>query len=323
MRFIKNRFKVVPPKYEVIGLDIAASTVKCVVLNNSEPFYTLEKYCIQTLPVIQESTGKTCSEIAAHIKSMLINGGIFSKKCIASLPNSLVISKWIRIDNSATENLEFAVNLAVEEHIPYPLDAICFDYQVFEIPDQDYLDVFLVACRKEYLDILLEIISQANLIPLFIEINSHAIERAYMHLYSEYNNNKSFILLDVAKTQLTFMFSIESKKVHSYCEKIIDFTNKARLLEQIDSFIRTVYLSYPYFKFNNFFLLGSNFLILQQLVEEFNVLYGFKMEIMKRSPVLIYSENLDKKEIDEKFPGLVLSIGLALRGFIPTSENVV
>src|SRR5205085_1309042 len=107
---------------------------------------------------------------------------IYSRYCVAALPDTLVNTKWIRLDCSAAENIEIAINLAVEEHIPYPLEAIYFDYQIFDSQQEDdnYLNVLLVACRKEHLDTRLEIIYQANLTPLFIEVNSHAVERAYL-----------------------------------------------------------------------------------------------------------------------------------------------
>ncbi|MES2141669.1 MAG: pilus assembly protein PilM [Pseudomonadota bacterium] len=316
MCFIRDRFKIAASRNDIIGLDIATTSIKFAVLGNSRSSCQLKHYSTEAISGFnEESIVKTSTELAALIKRMLAREKISTKKCIVALPDILVNSKWIRIDKSATENLEIAINLAVEEHIPYPLDAIYFDYQVFDIPDQNYLKVFLVACRKEHLDVRLEAIYKANLIPLFIEINSHALERAYIYLYPEYSK-KPCALLVISDNQLTFLFLEAARQIHSYSERICNLIDKAMVLKKIHRCIHTFFLSYPDIKFKNLFLIGSDFLLLQDLEKAFGELYGLEAEIVEHNQLLSCSENLNVKVLEEIFPSLFLSVGLALRGFM-------
>lgn len=317
MYFIRDKFKKITPKTGLIGLDITTSAIKGVVLGSSRSSYQLKHYCIEAIPVVKNNSFvKTSVELAVFIKRMLARIEVPVKECVAALPDTLVNSKWIRIDRSATEDFEVAINLAIEEHIPCPLSSIYFDYQVFEVADQNYLDVFLVACRKTHLDLRLEAIYQANLIPLFIEINSHALERACVCLYPEWSK-APLILIDVDVNQLTFLFLGKTRQIYNYREKANAFMDKATLLKQIRQCISLFCLSYPYVELNKCFLLGANFLLLQDLEKDLGALYDLTIKIVTRNKLMSYAENLNEKTLNELFPNLFLSIGLALRGFNP------
>ncbi|WP_218813886.1 type IV pilus biogenesis protein PilM [Rickettsiella endosymbiont of Dermanyssus gallinae] len=217
MRFIRDRLNIERSRNDIIGLDIGYSSIKCVVLRwiggTSFP-YELKNYSVKAIPsgAIGNNEVKSQALLTTFIKELLEKAAIYSSYCVAALPDTLVNSKWIRLDCSAAENIEVAINLVVEEHIPYPLDAVYFDYQIFDNQQEDvsYLNVLLVACRKAHLDARLDILHQANLTPLFIEVNSHAVERAYLHFYSS-SMKEYFVLIDVGMAQLTLLFLDQTK----------------------------------------------------------------------------------------------------------------
>ena len=317
MRFLWDRFSISGSKNQVIGLDIGCATIKCVVLKrgNSDVAYQFKNYSIGFVPPgsIENNQIKASSQLVARIKELLAEAAIPSAYCVAALPELLVSSKWIRIDSSATENLALAVNLAVEEHIPYPLDAIYFDYQVFSTQqDESYLNVLVVACRKEHVDARLEVIQQSNLIPLAIEINSHAIERAYTYFYPD-STAVPFLLIDVGTTQLTFLFSGANKKIISFSESV-DIAGKETLVQRIQRGMQALCLSYPYLSFSKLFFVGADYALLQFLVEKLDGSYGLETKIVASNGLFPGADTLNKEFISQ-FPALFLSFGLALRGF--------
>lgn len=321
MRFIRDRFRIVSSRNQVIGLDIGCAAIKCVVLKvsgaNSPCEFT--GYSIGATPLgsIENNRIKESSPLVASIKALLEKAAIASVPCVAALPEALVSTKWIHLDSSATENIELAVHLAVEEHIPCPLDALYFDYQVFSDQENEkYLNVLLVACRKEHVDARMELIQQTNLIPLAIEINSHAIERAYTYLYPE-ATAAPFIVMDVGVRQLTLLFQGENKKIRSFSECIV-MADKEVLLRRIQCAIYTLCLRYPHTLFSKLFFMGANDALLQFLVEKLNGLYGLKTALVALPGLFPGADTLNKAFISQ-FPALFLSFGLALRGFTTAS----
>ena len=319
MRFIRDRLSIARSKNDIIGLDIGYSSIKCVVLRwrgDTRVPYELKSYSIKTIPLsdIHNNDIKSNSLLTIAIKELLEKTAIHSRCCVAALPDTLVNSKWIRIDCSAAEDIDVAINLAVEEHIPYPLDAIYFDYQIFDNQqeqDVSYLNVLLVACRKEHLDARLDILHQANLNPLFIEINSHALERAYSHFYSS-NATESCVLIDVGMAQLTILFLDQAKQLRNYSERMM-FSNNETVLQQIQRVINDIFLRHPYYKWDKLFFIGSNLPLLNFLVKKMHGFLGLNIATVAWETSLFSLDDLNVKEFKKLFPSLFLSVGLALR----------
>jgi type IV pilus assembly protein PilM len=317
MRFIRDRFNIIRSRNDIIGLDIGCSAIKCVVLGagNAKLTYCFKSYGLETISAgaAGNFNSKSNSLLVTRIKQVLEKAAVSSSYCVVALPDTLVNAKWIQIDETASENLEIAVSLAIEEHIPYPLDALYFDYQVFDQAqeDQGCLNVLVVACRKAHVDARLELIQQANLTPIFIEINSHAIERAYTHLYP-LDNGTPFILVDVGATQWTLLFINASEKIQSYSESIA-ISDAETTLRGIQRGINTLCLRYPYLTFNKVLLIGSQRALLNFLIKRLENVYGIKTEIMAWNGAFL-GKNVNE-EFMTQFPALFLSFGLALRGF--------
>ncbi len=316
MRFIRDQLKRTGAGKDVIGLDIGCSAITCVVLEGSEFSYKLKHYGVEVIsPEIKSRGIKASEQVITCIKRLLAATDVLSKHCAIALPDSVVTSQWIRIDCSAAEDIEIAVNLALEQHVPHPLDDIYSDYQVFDSPyeDKSYLDVFLVACRKEQVDVRLQIIQQANLIPLFIEINSYAIKRAYTQLYPE-DLMKTSILVDIGFTHLTLSFFGEAKQIRNYSESMINRVGKEAILQRVQQCLSTLYFAYPYYKFSKLVFTGSNYPLLAFLVKKLTGLYELKIEILSHNNLLRCADDDNKKDFITLFPALFLSFGLALRG---------
>jgi type IV pilus assembly protein PilM len=320
MHLIRDRLSIIRSKSDIIGLDIGCSSIKCVVLgrcSNTNFPYELKNYTTKTISfdTIQDNAIKYQSLLATAIKQLLANASISSRCCVVALPGTLVNSKWIHIDCSAIENIETAINLAVEKHIPYPLDAIYFDYQIFDKKqDANYLNVLLVACRKEHLDIRLDILHQANLTPIFMEVNSHAIERAYFHFYSP-DVKEPVMLMDVGMAQLTVLFWDIAEQLWSYSEKML-LSDKETVLQQTQRFINTVFLSHPYYKQRKLLFIGSNLTLLKFLVKRMDGFCGLKTEMVAWEKSLLSEDSLKEEEFKKLFPSLFLSFGLALRAYL-------
>lgn len=320
MRFITDKLTKIRSKNDVIGLDIGYSSIKYVVLqlreDKSRP-YVLKNYGIETIPcsAAENSTVKSELRLANVIKELLEKAATYSKFCVTALPDTLVSCKWIRVDCAATESIELAIDLAIEKHIPYPLDAIYYDYQIFDNQQHEDInqrDVLLVACRKEHLDARLDMLCGANLTPLFIEVNSHAIERAYGHFYAAHSM-QSDLLIDVGTAQLTILFLDQRKQWRSYSERMT-FYNNETVLQQIQRAINGIFLSYPYYKWHKLFFIGSNLPLLDFLAKKMPCFFGVKTATLAWDNALFTLNSLDEQKIKTLYPSLFLSLGLALRG---------
>lgn len=193
MYFFKDRFDLPQGANAAIGLDIGTHTIKWVSLSGTNE---LIQYAIQKIPIsLAIAQKKDIPKIAGVLKETLLNHN-YIKNCIINIPDILACCKCVQLDSIDYQNIK----VLAEKLIPYPLSKVYFDYQVLDLfsENQKKYNVLLVACRKDHLDFRLEIIQQANLIPIVVELSSFALERAYNFFYTS-KLSENFILLDVGQ----------------------------------------------------------------------------------------------------------------------------
>lgn len=296
MYFFKDRFKNTRNTDATIGLDIGSSTIKWVSLSCN---HELKYYAIQAISTSMENAQtKNATQIAAVLKETLLEHEHI-KNCIINIPDILVWYKWVQIDSTDNRHIEETIELLIEKSIPYPLNKLYFDYQIFEsLPEsQETGKALIVACRKEHLDFRLEIIQQANLIPIAVEVSSFALERGYCFFYPD-KMNENTILLDIGVSQLALLFFNSSQTI-VYCENLFNVYEQESILLQIKRGIKRYALAQPYFFLKQLFIVGSNNSLLSYLMHKLDGFLDLKIQTLKHQ--------------NQKFLNLFLSYGLALR----------
>ncbi len=310
MYFFKDRFENPQSTDTTIGLDIGINSINWVSLGSNNE---LNQYAIQGIPTsLTIAQTKDIPQIAAVLKRTLL-GQDSLKNCILNIPDILVCCKWIQIDSIDYQHIEETMEVLAEGLIPYPLCKVYFDYQVFDLPseNQKKYNVLLVACRKDHLDFRLEIIQQANLIPIVVEVGSFALERAYSFFYTD-KMNENCILLDIGSNQLTFLFFIRTKPT-VYCEDLFNRLEPESILLQIKRCIKRYIMAYPYYALEKLVLIGVNVSLLNYLLNRLNGFLKIQIQILEYPKNLKYNSKLNRESLERDFLCLFLSYGLALR----------
>lgn len=309
MYFFKDRLKNIQNVDDTIGLDIGSSMIKWVNLGRD---YELKQYAIQTISTaIGTSYSKKASQIASSLKKTLLETSI--RNCIVNIPDFLVCSKWVKINRNNSRYILETIDLLVEQYIPHPLNELYYDYEVFDSPQesQEECKVLIVACRKEHLDFRLDIIQQANLVPLIVEVNSYALERAYLFFNPASSNENTFVL-DLGATHLTLL-CLNSSQTLVYCENLFSKCDQKSILIQIKRCIKNYTLAYPYLLLNQLVVVSSNNSILSFLLSKLEGFLELKIRVLTNENRIKYHTKLNNREIRQNFINLFLSYGLALR----------
>lgn len=310
MSFFTDRFKNTQNTDTVIGLDLGDSTIKWVSLARNRE---LEQYAIQAISMpMGTACIKDAKQIATRLKETLLDQRRI-RQCVVNIPDILVCSKWVQIERADCQRIEEIIELVAAQSIPFPLNKFYFDYQVFETPSgsQEKCKVLLVASHKKDIDFRLDIIQQANLIPIAVEVSSHALERAYSFFYPDHRN-KNTLLLDVGASQLSLLFLNNSQTI-VYCEKLVNSLEKESVLLQIKRSIKRYILAHPDYSLSQIFLMGANQSLLSYLIERLEKFLKVKIAILKYQNRIKYSSNLNGHRVEKNSLNLFLSYGLALR----------
>lgn len=193
-----------------IGLDISELSLKLVQLNKSG-----EKIRVQALGKIDLPDGcfqngeiKNRQAVLGALKKLIANpkfGKITSEEVIACLPETRTFVKLIEVERA--DNLEEAVKLELEKHVPMAMDEIFFDWQVMaELPDRFF--ILAGAAPKAIVNQYTDFLKEARLSVVALEIEPISLCRSLLNeehpkFKGKYEKNYGIIDIGAKRTNMT------------------------------------------------------------------------------------------------------------------------
>ena len=177
-------------KSSVIGLDIGASSVKAVEIaqKSKDKGFELRALGQAALPseAIVQGAFLNSSAIVDAIREALDSGRITGKDVAASISGHSVIVKRVSLPQMSREELEDQIQWEAEQYIPFDVNEVNLDFQILESNEEEgQMDVLLVAAKKDLIDDYFQVISEAGLNPVVIDVAGFAIQNAYEANYEQ------------------------------------------------------------------------------------------------------------------------------------------
>jgi len=171
----------------LIGLDIGNSAVKLIKFKKVRNKIQLEK-----ARVVELQDGVSLSAaVAALFKSERIG----ACKVAISVSGQSVFTRYTKLPKISQKKIEQVVKYEAQQQIPFPIDKVVWDYQLFKMSKSSQLEVFLAAVKKDIIDDLYRQISSIK----GAEVIS--VQPAPVAFYNIFNFNKEIddktVLLDV------------------------------------------------------------------------------------------------------------------------------
>jgi type IV pilus assembly protein PilM len=175
-------------KQVVLGIDISSNFVKILELSkkdkfNGEEVYTIEKYGIASLEpnIVVENEIKDIDGLSKTLLELLESVQSPIKTAAIALIGNGVISKIVQLPAGLTaEEIEANIVAESDKYIPYPLVDVYFDFQVIgeHAKNPSFVDVVLVAARKEQIEARMAVLEQAGITLKIVDLEIYAVERA-------------------------------------------------------------------------------------------------------------------------------------------------
>jgi type IV pilus assembly protein PilM len=168
---------------ELVGLDIGTSSVKVVQLQRSRNSYRLAKLAVAPIhpDTIAQGTIMDAAAISDTIQQLFAEHSIAVKDVAFSVSGHSVIIKKIKVPQMKKAELREGIAWEAEQHIPYSMEDVNLDFQILREagPDEQEMDVLLVAVKKETLNDYLAMIAAAGLSAVVVDVDAFAIENAF------------------------------------------------------------------------------------------------------------------------------------------------
>jgi type IV pilus assembly protein PilM len=168
----------------VVGLDIGSHSVKAVeiAIKGKDKGFDLRSLGVAPMPseAIVQGAFLNSSAIVDAIQEAVQSGRIKSKDVAAAVAGHSVIVKKVSLPAMTREELEDQIQWEAEQYIPFDVNEVNLDFQILQTSEgEGQMDVLLVAAKKDLIDDYCQVIAEAGLNPVAIDVAAFAVENAY------------------------------------------------------------------------------------------------------------------------------------------------
>lgn len=188
-------------KKNPIGLDIGSAYIKAVQLNDTKAGYELAIFdMIPIQPgVIVDGIVENKTALVTSIKELLKKINIKRNDAVVGVSgHSSVVIKKITIPLMTEEELSVSIKYEAEQYVPFDINDVEIDFQILgSRPEEEgQMDVVLVAVKKSVIKDYTDVVSQAGLEPIIMDVDSFALSNMYEINYS-IEERRSIALINV------------------------------------------------------------------------------------------------------------------------------
>lgn len=169
-------------KRPMVGLDIGSSAIKVVKVEMEGGNYLLKDYgSADLLPeAIVDGEVMDRQLVVETIQNLFESKHFKIRDVAAAVSGRAVIVKKIQMDRMTPEDAREAIHWEAEQHVPYDINEVCLDFQILDGSNSDpkQMEVLLVAAKREMLLSHANMIREAGLNPLVLDVESFAVQNA-------------------------------------------------------------------------------------------------------------------------------------------------
>jgi type IV pilus assembly protein PilM len=166
----------------LVGLDIGSSSVKLVELAQKGRG-GFELTHMGTAPVPNEAIVQgaflNSGAIVDAIREAVEKSKTRTKCVAAAVSGHSVIVKKVSLPQMTRAELEEQIRWEAEQYIPFDVNEVNLDFQILDERGEGQMDVLLVAAKKDLIDDYVQVISEAGLTPVAIDVAAFAVENAF------------------------------------------------------------------------------------------------------------------------------------------------
>jgi len=247
---------------------------------------------------------------------------------ILSIQSNLVYSKIFDLPTADYKSIMSAVELNIKMLSPIPFERVYSDWEILEKPlksDTFKLRVFSVFTEKKVIDSYIEVLDQADIIPLATEFSALSLER----VFSSYNiferDDKTYLGIYISSNGIDFVIGDKKGMEFNFFQ---DWKSALHDLSTVDNPSQEIILTKDNFIkiFNDTLqkIISFYFTRFQESIEKVILLSPIYFDELKQiieSRFNLVVENPAVK-ISQVNPAYYIALGAALRGLIPRADDV-
>lgn len=176
-------------KKSLVGLDIGSGGIKLLQLKETKKAYSLEKLGMASLDpeLIVDGTVMDAGRVVEVLKALVDEQKLKIKEVAIAVSGHSVIVKKITVPAMTEDELEESIKWEAEQYIPFDINDVNIDSYILgpaeAVDGKEQMSVLLVAVKKDKLAEYTNLVQQAGLIPVVVDVDAFTIENMYEFNY--------------------------------------------------------------------------------------------------------------------------------------------
>jgi type IV pilus assembly protein PilM len=189
----------------LIGVDIGSSSIKvCEIKEGRKGVRQLVRFGYHPLPPQSIVDGHIMNSGAVVEGLEKLFHKQRRKDVALRISGHSVIIKKVTMPLMTAEELREQISWEAEQHIPFDVSEVELDYQVLrQRQDEGQMDVLLVAAKKEEIQDLVNLASEAKLKPRVIDLDAFTVQNCFEAAYGTPEPGSTTVLLHVGASLTT------------------------------------------------------------------------------------------------------------------------
>ncbi|MBF0564640.1 MAG: type IV pilus assembly protein PilM [Nitrospirae bacterium] len=194
----------------LLGLDIGSSYLKVVQLKDLKEGFELELFDFLQIPpnVIVDDAIADSARLTEAIKEIVKKSKAKTKNVVISISgHSSVIIKRITLPEMTEEVLNENIRFEAEQYVPFGIEDVNLDYQIVgPAEEQGQIEVVLVAVKKDLLNSYVNVVKDAGLNPVIVDVDAFSLENMYeLNYKTKEEKNVAIVNIGAAKTTINIL----------------------------------------------------------------------------------------------------------------------
>jgi type IV pilus assembly protein PilM len=182
-----------------VGLDVGSYAIKVVEMKQTAEKSEILRVGIKKLlpGAIVDGEPMDRDAVISAIREVYEEEGIENTDVASAVCGRSVIVKKIKTQDMDDDTARDVIPLEAEQYVPFEKEELTVDFEILRrgLPG-DTMEVLLVAAKKDKVLSHVELLRDADLVPVAIDVDAFAVQNAF-ELNYEYEEGKVYALIDI------------------------------------------------------------------------------------------------------------------------------
>ena len=176
-------------KQDLLGVDIGTHAIKLVCLRRTASQWSLVRWGIipyaDEIPLDTPLMDRRGQAVLA-LQNYLRTADFQTKRAVSSVSGNSVIVRYVKMAKTSPEELAKSIKFEAEPYIPFNIEEVNLSFSILgETSEngQPQMDTVLVAAKKDSVDLRIDLLREAGLQPVILDVDAFALENAYESVY--------------------------------------------------------------------------------------------------------------------------------------------